>query len=405
MRDSDFYRAFEDKHRGSRALIKSRLMAYLSFLQPLLTLYPEPEALDLGCGRGEWLELLTEQGFAARGVDLDDGMLAACYELGLPATNQDAIAALNACADDSLAVVSAFHVVEHIPFETLRTLVHEAFRVLKPGGLLILETPNPENLTVGATNFYLDPTHQRPIPPLLLSYLPEYVGFYRTKIVRLQEPEELQTRRDIGLLDVLSGVSPDYSIVAQKPGRKSALGLFDSEFERNIGLDHYNLAIRFDSSIAQRFSALESLCHAALAKSVDAEAKAIDAGVKADQFHGQLMGVYASRSWRLTKPLRWFNLQLRRLPNEGFKARFKALIKKILRRMFSVINNRPRLKNWLKSIVYRLGLYPRLRNFYIKTNLSPKIDQSKQLSNLGQYAQQIHARLSNAMMQHNKEER
>ena len=88
---------------------------------------------------------------------------------------------------DSLTVVSAFHVVEHIPFETLRQLVDEAYRVLKPGGLLILETPNSENLVVGTSSFYLDPTHQRPLPAQLLTFVVEYAGFERVKTLYLQE--------------------------------------------------------------------------------------------------------------------------------------------------------------------------------------------------------------------------
>ena len=75
---SDFYRAFEDRYRGSRDLIKSRLRVYLPFVEPLKALYSDCIAVDLGCGRGEWLELLKEKGIGAHGVDLDDGMLSAC---------------------------------------------------------------------------------------------------------------------------------------------------------------------------------------------------------------------------------------------------------------------------------------------------------------------------------------
>ena len=90
---TQFYRAFEDRYRGSREVIKSRLRTYQPFLGALLARYPGAPALDLGCGRGEWLELLTEQGFRARGVDLDAGMLAACLERGLDASHADALAA------------------------------------------------------------------------------------------------------------------------------------------------------------------------------------------------------------------------------------------------------------------------------------------------------------------------
>ncbi len=79
-----------------------------------------------------------------------------------------------------------------------------------------METPNPENIVVATRDFYLDPTHQRPIPPQLLSFLPEFYGFARTKIIRLQESKDLEMRADLTLQDVLSGASPDYAVVAQK---------------------------------------------------------------------------------------------------------------------------------------------------------------------------------------------
>ena len=164
-----FYRAFEERYRGSRELIKSRLQIYLPFITPLLAHYPEAHAVDLGCGRGEWLELMQTINVKTHGIDLDEDMLSACTERQLPAHKEDALAYLCALPNESQLVISAFHLVEHIPFNTLQTLVAEAKRALVPGGLLILETPNPENLIVGSCSFYLDPTHHRPIPPNLPS--------------------------------------------------------------------------------------------------------------------------------------------------------------------------------------------------------------------------------------------
>ncbi len=149
-----FYRAFEEKHRGSRGLITERLHVYLPFIRPLLKIYGGGQAVDLGCGRGEWLELLTKEGFSPTGVDLDEGMLSACQQLGLPAVKADALDLLSETESNSQLVVSAFHVVEHISFEQLKTLVTQALRVLKPGGLLILETPNPENIAVAIFRNY-----------------------------------------------------------------------------------------------------------------------------------------------------------------------------------------------------------------------------------------------------------
>ncbi|MHB1266718.1 MAG: methyltransferase domain-containing protein [Acidithiobacillus ferriphilus] len=250
--DTLFYRAFEDKHRGSRGLIKTRLQQYLPFLEPLAELHPLGLVLDLGCGRGEWLEVASEAGLSARGIDLDPGMLAACTERGLHVEQQDAIQALQAQPDASVCAVSAFHVVEHITFNVLQTLVREALRALIPGGLLILETPNPENLVVGTTNFYLDPTHIRPIPPLLLEFLPDHYGYIRHKTLRLQESASLRETNDLRLLEILSGVSPDYAVVAQKAAPSEVLQAFDTAFRQNYGVTLGDLSERYENTQRQR---------------------------------------------------------------------------------------------------------------------------------------------------------
>ncbi len=252
-----FYRAFEDRHRGSRELILERLQAYMPFLEPFLTLENGPVAIDLGCGRGEWLEMVIGAGFVARGVDLDEGMLEGCRTRGLPADLGDAVGALRARAAESVSVISAFHLVEHIPFPALQELVSEALRVLKPGGLLILETPNAENLFVGSNGFYMDPTHERPIPHLLLSFLTEFSGFERSKLLRLQEEARLHDpATSIDLITALGSSSPDYAIVAQKKAADSVMSLFDEPFAQIFGITPGELAARYDQSIETRFQAV-----------------------------------------------------------------------------------------------------------------------------------------------------
>lgn len=286
----DFYRAFEDRFRGSRELIKSRLRVYLPFIEPLATLHADAQTVDLGCGRGEWLELLKEAGFDAQGVDLDDGMLAACRDVGLKVQTRDAVGFLKELPEASQVVVSGFHIAEHIPFSDLQALVREALRVLKPGGMLILETPNPENIVVGTTNFYLDPTHQRPIPPPLLSFLPEYYGFERVKLLRLQEPPELASNDAPTLLDVLCNVSGDYAVVAQKAAAApEQMKLFEVAFEKSYGLTLETLAQRYDARMAR------------------AEARIANA----EQAEATLERI---RNSRLGRTLRWINNRI-----EGFK--------------------------------------------------------------------------------------
>ncbi|MDF1757097.1 MAG: class I SAM-dependent methyltransferase [Legionellaceae bacterium] len=246
---ANFYKSFEDKYRGSRELIKSRLQVYKPFIKSIQDIYPNSKTIDLGCGRCEWLEILTQSGFKATGVDRDENMLSLGVELGLDVHCANALDFLKNVDDNSQSIVSAFHLVEHIEFEELQTLVFEALRVLRPGGLLIMETPNPENIVVGTCAFYMDPTHKRPIPPNLLAFLPEYYGYKNYKILRLQESKDLMKSLRFKLMDVLNGASPDYAVIAQKDAESDLLNITNSAFEKNYGLTLEQLAATYQRGI------------------------------------------------------------------------------------------------------------------------------------------------------------
>ena len=295
MKDN-FYHAFEDRYRGSRELIKSRLRAYLPFIQALGEHYPASPALDLGCGRGEWLEVLATAGFIPTGIDLDEGMLSTCHDLGLTVIPGEAVAYLSGLPDNSQTVVSAFHVVEHIHFDDVRRLVFQAHRVLKSGGLLIMETPNSENIVVATHDFYLDPTHQRPIPPELLSFVPEFYGFKRIKTIRLQESKELSQQETPLLQNVFGGASPDYAVVAQKDADPALLAFTAMAFEREYGLTLETLSARYDSATQLKIQQAETKVEQAGAQAQQAETKAEQAEAQAQQAeslihqsHGELL--------------------------------------------------------------------------------------------------------------------
>ncbi|MFA5835577.1 MAG: methyltransferase domain-containing protein [Bellilinea sp.] len=255
--EDEFYLKFQDKFRGTRETIKERLKIYLPIIEPLKGLYPAGVILDLGCGRGEWLELVKENGWQGVGIDKNSSMIDFCNAAGLNATKEDALIYLRSLASDSVNVVTGFHIAEHLPFELLIELIKEANRVLLPGGFLILETPNPENITVGTASFYLDPTHINPIPAQLLSFLMEYQGFFRTAALRLQESPELVSSKTTQLFNVLAGVSPDYAIVAQKLAPPESLALFDDLLNNDTGLTLETLAQRYDSqteAVTHQFS-------------------------------------------------------------------------------------------------------------------------------------------------------
>ena len=165
------YLELERRYRGTEEEIRERISAYLPWLSKV------SPVLDVGCGRGEALALLRDHGIPARGIDSSARMVALCRERGLEAEEGDAFASLAALPEGSLGGVVSFHVIEHLPAALLDRLVRLAYRALKPGGVLILETPNPLSMLVAARSFWLDPTHQRPVHPESLKLMYELAGF------------------------------------------------------------------------------------------------------------------------------------------------------------------------------------------------------------------------------------
>ena len=278
-------------------------------------------------------------------------------------------------------------------------MVGEALRVLKPCGLLILETPNPENIVVGTTNFYFDPTHQRPLPPQLLSFLPEYFGFERVKILRLQESVELATELSPTLLDVLMGVSPDYAVVAQKTGEPELMSATSKVFESDFGLTLECLANRYDQQAEERVQqgkveaqqakveaqqakveAQQAKVEAqqAKVKAQQAKVEAQQAKAEAQQANALLNTVCNSRSWRMTRPLRLLGKSVRWFVR-GSIAWFT----------FAPMS-RPRrvLKGRLISLKNKIKAHPELKTFTLRF-LSRFPMLKARLITMGNYSQRV----------------
>lgn len=184
------YLAFEEAMRGNRNEVKERTRVYLPYVSAANAGTTERPVLDLGCGRGEWLEVLREQGLGASGIDLNTCMIEVCRERGLNVTMANALDHLGSLANESCGAVTAFHLIEHLPFPVLIRFFHECRRVLKPGGVAIFETPNPYNVLVGSGYFYHDFTHQRPLPPTSTKFLAEQTGFSKVEILPLHPWDE-----------------------------------------------------------------------------------------------------------------------------------------------------------------------------------------------------------------------
>jgi O-antigen chain-terminating methyltransferase len=217
------YTRFENRHRGSRAEIRAQLERYLAFLPSGGTI------LDLGCGRGEFLELLQERGFRGLGVDLNAQMADDCRGRGLQVEKADLLEALAARPDGSLQGVFSAQVIEHLPPAALERLVELACAKLASGGVLILETINPASVYALVHAFYADLTHRLPVHPEALRFLADAAGFAGTEIVYsgLIESERLLPvptadeaaavlNRDIDKLNRLLFASPNYAVVARK---------------------------------------------------------------------------------------------------------------------------------------------------------------------------------------------
>ncbi len=181
------YAGFEERFRGSEEEIKERQRSYVDYFKG------QDDVLDIGCGRGEFLELLREAGVQARGVDLDLDMVLHCRERGLEVARKDAFAYLAGLPDGSLGGVFAAQVIEHLESSQIIRLVKLCHQKLRPGGVLILETPNPACLMVFAESFYQDLSHIRPIHPAAMKFLVEATGFQDVQ-VKFSSPVEASRR-------------------------------------------------------------------------------------------------------------------------------------------------------------------------------------------------------------------
>lgn len=216
------YVSLEDVLRGAPEDIKQQVKVYLPLLSDAgIT----SGLLDVGCGRGEWLEVLRGEGLEAKGIDLNRIQVARCQALALDVIEADALTHLRSLPNESLNAVSALHFAEHLPFENLVAFLDEVARVLRPGGLVILETPNPENLLVGSCNFYLDPTHRNPIPIATMELLVQARGFSKPEVMRLHPVAEAKIEVKDQLTSHLNHYlygPMNYAVVARKPAAQDS---------------------------------------------------------------------------------------------------------------------------------------------------------------------------------------
>lgn len=213
------YDDFTDRFRGSATEVTEKLRGYLPEVHRLVG---AGGAVDLGCGRGEWLTLLAEARVRSSGVDTNPAFVSAARERGLAVSLGDAVGHLRGLPSDTVDLITAFHLIEHLHTEQLLALIEAALTALRAGGCLLLETPNPTNLVMAACDFYNDPTHRSPLPPALIEYLVSSQGFTDVE-VRPLHPALLSADAETAAAQLPQPVwqrlfgPQDYAVLGYKP--------------------------------------------------------------------------------------------------------------------------------------------------------------------------------------------
>ena len=225
--NTEDYLAFENIYRGSEEAIKQRLSFYRKPIEECMKAFDPNNCLiaDLGCGRGEWLSLLKSWGYQnVIGIDHNESMYRACLTEGYTTIQTDLFDYLSKQKPSSHQLISAFHLVEHLNNNELNELAKELLRVLKPGGYFLFETPNSANVAVGSSTFYLDPTHEKPLPFELSKFFFQRRGFQVDQSFFLNgfgiefDLGKSSKRAKMGaFFERWFGIGLDYSILIRKP--------------------------------------------------------------------------------------------------------------------------------------------------------------------------------------------
>lgn len=195
----DFYTFHQDRLRGPYEEIKQRQSIYLKYLKNIPSSLQTNHFLDIGFGRGEFIDLLTINKFKnVEGVDINKEYVLKAKQRGFLSYHSDGLKYLY-LSDKKYYGISAFHLIEHVKFNELFDLLLICSKKLVKGGILILETPNVENVRVSSSSFFLDYTHQLKLPSLLIKTLLKYFGFKKVEFLYLQE-DKYKEAQDLGVV-------------------------------------------------------------------------------------------------------------------------------------------------------------------------------------------------------------
>lgn len=261
MTQKNFYLDFENTFRGSRASIMNRISVYNDLLYLIFKRNPQAKLLDIGCGRGEWLQNCRDNGYEALGIDDNQDMVDFSNDLGLNAIKAEAKLFVKSCNSNSYDFITLFHIIEHLKDEDLLSLLIDCQRILKPDGLLLIETPNIDNLQVSTRTFYIDPTHINHINPDYIDFLLKRVGFYKSRNYFINSEKNIDNTGSNKLINLYKGVGYDMLFIVTNSSN------IDTEFfdNQNAWIPKMNIALgseefiqKYDKYNLEKFNTIDN---------------------------------------------------------------------------------------------------------------------------------------------------
>ncbi len=350
----DFYYDFEECFRGSRDEIISRLSSYDGLISYILQNCQEPKLLDIGSGRGEWIEKCSLNGIESIGLEINQDMISFCKKKGMNIISGDALNILKTLESNSFDIISSFHLIEHLKYDQIYEMITQCLRLLKTNGILIFETPSIDNLQVSSRTFFLDPTHINPINPDSFIFFLESLGFTQAKYYFLNGCENNTLTNYNGIQDLISGSAKDVSILATK----NTL-LFDQESEWlksfQLGLTTMETAKLIDSNINKLVESLH-------------EQKSLINNLqkKLETLENQQSRLFNSKLARLYRKLKSLYTKIKKLTKILFLNPFNAIYSLILRN---------------RSLFFILRLIAKVLKFLKFNSFSSKIKKKYQQVN------------------------
>ncbi len=363
---SDFYYKFENRFRGDEDSILKGLSIYDSLINQVIREISNPKILDVGCGRGEFLQKWQKYIPNVIGIENDAKMAKISRSKGLEVIEDNAINSLQRLSDKSISIITIFHMVEHIEYDQLFQLLSECSRALQDEGIMIIETPSIDNLIVSTKNFYIDYSHKTHINPDSFAFMIENLGFDKVKHYFLRGGPLEDTEHN-KLTRLLNGVAQDLSFVATKSQLMSN-NLFGKhrewESELSVGITTMKAAIEFDLANVKEYKLLEDR---------------ISLQQNSIKQQGKLLDDINQELRYFLKVLKYFNRSIK-LSLKLIKF-FLRLSINILTKVFNFLLKFPFCKNILLSkpikiyILFILDLFPKKLKSIIIDNINKKIDK------------------------------